>query len=75
MVLTDVVMPHLGGQELVERLRKIRQDFKVLYMSGFTDESFVRNAKDGQEVALLLKPFTQETLAIRVRQVLDQGNA
>jgi PAS domain S-box-containing protein len=75
LVLSDVVMPHLGGQELVERLRKIRQDFKVLFMSGFTDESFVRNAKAGQEVALLLKPFTQETLAVRVRQILDRRDA
>jgi PAS domain S-box-containing protein len=75
LVLSDVVMPHLGGQELIERLRKIRHDFKVLYMSGFTDESFVRNAKDGQEVALLLKPFTQETLAVRVRQILDRRDA
>jgi CheY-like chemotaxis protein len=75
LVLSDVVMPHLGGQELIERLRKIRHDFRVLYMSGFTDESFVRNAKDGQEVALLLKPFTQETLAVRVRQILDRRDA
>jgi PAS domain S-box-containing protein len=75
LVLSDVVMPHLGGQELIERLRRIRKDFKVLYMSGFTDEAFVRNAKDGQESALLLKPFTQETLAVRVRQILDRRSA
>ena len=71
LVLSDVIMPHLGGQELIERLRRIRRDFKVLYMSGFTDESFVRT-RDGNESDLLLKPFTQETLAVRVRQVLDR---
>ena len=75
LVLSDVVMPHLGGQELIERLQKVRRDFKVLYMSGFTDESFVRNTKDGKEAALMLKPFTQETLAVRVRQILDRRDA
>lgn len=72
LILSDVVMPHIGGQELIERLRQIRQDFRVLYMSGFTDESFVRNSKDGREAELLLKPFTQESLAVRVRQSLDR---
>ena len=72
LILSDVVMPHIGGQELIERLRQIRRDFRVLYMSGFTDESFVRNTKDGREAELLLKPFTQESLAVRVRQSLDR---
>jgi two-component system, cell cycle sensor histidine kinase and response regulator CckA len=71
LVLTDVVMPHIGGQDLVERLKTIRHDFKVIFMSGFTDESFARGTAEGQNVSLILKPFTQETLAVRVRTVLD----
>jgi len=72
LVLTDVVMPHIGGRELVERLRKIRSDFKVLYMSGFTDERL--GADTGTHVAPLLpKPFTREGMAFKVRSVLDSG--
>ncbi len=72
LVLTDVVMPHIGGRDLVDRLLQIRSDFKVLYMSGFTDTSFVDRGIGEQSAPLMLKPFTQETLATKVRQVLDK---
>ncbi len=71
LVLTDVVMPHIGGQDLVERLKVIRHDFKVVFMSGFTDEAFAHGTPDGHSASLILKPFTQETLAVRVRNMLD----
>ena len=71
MVLTDVVMPHIGGQDLVERLRQIRKDFKVLYMSGFTDQSFVHGGQGVRSAPLLIKPFTQELLAVKIRRILD----
>ena len=56
---------------MIDRLLKIRSDFKVLYMSGFTDEAFVQDRMSQRSAPLLLKPFTQETLASKVRQVLD----
>ncbi len=71
LVLTDVVMPSIGGQELIERLLKIRTDFKVLYMSGFTDAHFVERGLGDQRAPLLVKPFTNEALAKKVRNVLD----
>jgi len=71
MILTDVVMPHIGGQELVIRLQEVRQDFRVLYMSGFTDDSFLPKDAEGKQVELLSKPFTNEQLAVRIREVLD----
>ncbi len=72
LVLTDVVMPHIGGQELVQRLMQIRKDFKVLYMSGFTDTAFVSREEGQGKTPLILKPFTNEALARRVRDMLDQ---
>ena len=72
LVLSDVVMPHIGGPDLVKRLREIRSDFRVLFMSGFTDTPFVEQGPDGHKAPLIFKPFTQEALANRIRSVLNR---
>jgi len=74
LVLSDVVMPHIGGPDLVKRLREIRSDFRVLFMSGFTDTPFVEQEPDGQKAPLIFKPFTQEALANRIRSILNRGS-
>ncbi|HET9888275.1 MAG TPA: ATP-binding protein [bacterium] len=71
LLLTDVIMPGIGGGELVKRATQIRPQLRVLYMSGYTDDSVVRHGVSDSEVAFLQKPFTLETLSRRVREVLD----
>jgi two-component system, cell cycle sensor histidine kinase and response regulator CckA len=72
LILTDVVMPRMGGPEFIERLRQIRQDFKALYMSGYTDEAVVYHGVREGEMEFIQKPFTLEGLARKVREVLDK---
>jgi CheY-like chemotaxis protein len=70
LVLTDAVMPRVGGGELVHALRTIRDDFRVLYMTGYTDDELVRRGLGEGEDELLHKPFTPAALTSIVRRVL-----
>ena len=72
LILTDVVMPGSSGPELVRRIRSVRQDFQVLYMSGYTNEAFVQHGLLEKGEKILQKPFTMETLSRTVREVLDR---
>ena len=71
LLLTDVVMPRMGGPELARRLRELRPGTRVLYMSGYTQGAVQSQGLGGQEVELLHKPFTPRGLAAKVRAVLD----
>ncbi|HKB13444.1 MAG TPA: response regulator [Vicinamibacterales bacterium] len=71
LMVTDLVMPHMGGRDLVERLIQVRPKMKVLFMSGYTDHAVMhRELTPG--TAFLQKPFTPEAFAKKVRTVLDQ---
>ena len=70
LLLTDVVMPELGGRELALRLKAVRRELRVLFMSGYTDE-IVREGLLESGAAYLQKPFTPDALAGKVREVLD----
>jgi PAS domain S-box-containing protein len=72
LVLSDVVMPELGGRQLVERLRRIRPELPVLLMSGYTDDAIVRHGIIGAGEMFLEKPFTTDALAHKVRLALDR---
>ncbi len=64
-------MPELTGPELAKRLRRIRPELKVLYMSGYPGEFIARHGVSQAEMGYLQKPFSQEALAGKMRQVLD----
>jgi signal transduction histidine kinase/ActR/RegA family two-component response regulator len=70
-VLTDVVMPKMNGWELAKRLSTRRPETKVLYCSGYADDTVVRQGLLDPEVNFLRKPFTLETLQQTLRGVLD----
>jgi two-component system cell cycle sensor histidine kinase/response regulator CckA len=71
VLLTDVVMPGTSGAELTRRLIEQRPALKVIYMSGYTEETIVHHGVLNPGIAFLHKPFTSETLGRKVREVLD----
>lgn len=71
LLLTDVVMPGINGRVLAERLAPLQPGMKVLYMSGYTDSFIAGHGVLEQGTHLLHKPFTQEGLARKVRELLD----
>ena len=75
LLVTDVVMPQLGGRELARQLTAQRPKLAVLYVSGYTDDAVIHHRVVDGEVNFLQKPFSPSTLARRVRQAIDRGRA
>jgi PAS domain S-box-containing protein len=73
LLLTDVVMPGMNGRVLAEQLSPRQPGMKVLYMSGYTDSFIAGHGVLDPETHLLHKPFTEEVLIRKVREVLDGG--
>jgi DNA-binding NtrC family response regulator len=71
LLVTDVVMPHMSGRELADRFSEVRPHMKVLFMSGYTDHTAMHRHLT-PSAAFLQKPFTPETLARKVRSMLDE---
>ena len=71
ILVTDVIMPGMGGREVADRLRALSDEIKVLYLSGYTEDAVVRHGILEDQVNFLHKPFTPLALALKVREVLD----
>ncbi len=71
LLLSDVVMPQMSGPDWRKGLSRSGPQMKVLCMSGYTDDAVLRHGLVDSGIAFLQKPFTPETLARKVREVLD----
>lgn len=72
LLLTDVIMPRMSGQELAARLMAVRPALRVLYMSGYTDNAIVQHSVLEESAQFIAKPITASSLAQKVREVLDR---
>jgi len=70
ILITDVVMPGIGGRELAKKLLVLRPGISVLFLSGYTEDAVITLGVVGPAVAFLQKPFTLQNLAKKVREVL-----
>ncbi|MBN1995050.1 MAG: PAS domain S-box protein [Anaerolineae bacterium] len=73
LLVTDVIMPRLGGRDLAHRLKATHPSLKVLFTSGYADNAIVHHGVLEPGLAFLQKPFSPEMLVRKVREVLDEG--
>ena len=71
MLITDVVMPDMSGPELAQQLTNLYPNLKYLYISGYTEKELEDVALENRELLLLAKPFSIDSLARRIREILD----
>lgn len=71
LLLTDMILPGASGREIAKRVGTLRPGIKVLYMSGYTDDALIRDHGLDESFAFLQKPFSQGSVAAKVREVLD----
>ncbi len=71
LLLTDIIMPEMGGRELADLLIKENPDLRVLFTSGYTDNQIVHDGKLKSKLNFIQKPFTIQALSEKIRQVLE----
>jgi len=75
LLLTDMIMPGATGRAIAQQISSLRPGIKVLYMSGYTDDTLIQSKGFDQGDAFLQKPFTLATLTSKVRHVLDTDDS
>jgi CheY-like chemotaxis protein len=75
LVLTDVIMPVMGGNMMAEWLKTMNPDLKILFSSGYTDDAILHHGVLQPGIQFIPKPYTPSALAHRVRELLDQPGA
>ena len=75
LIISDIIMPRMGGKELVENIRLKLPEMRVLFISGYTDDALADRGALGPGIAFQEKPFSPKQLARRVRAVLDEPSA
>jgi CheY-like chemotaxis protein len=71
LVVTDLVMPHMSGPVLIEKLRVLNPRLRVLYTSGYADDAIARHGDLDLQDPFIRKPFSSESLLQKVREALD----
>jgi CheY-like chemotaxis protein len=71
LMVSDVIMPNLSGCRLAERLKTLQPGLRILFLSGYTHEAIAHHGVLDLQGELLQKPFLPDTLACKVREVLD----
>jgi two-component system, cell cycle sensor histidine kinase and response regulator CckA len=74
LLLSDVIMPGMSGPQVRERLARLRPGLKVLFVSGYTDSELSHYGVENSGFVLLPKPYTPESLQLKVREILDQSS-
>ena len=71
LLITDVIMPEMGGKELAEELVKFMPGIKILFTSGYTDNHIVRSGRLDQGINFLQKPFSIKEISKKIRYILE----
>jgi two-component system cell cycle sensor histidine kinase/response regulator CckA len=74
LLMSDVVMPHMGGRELAERVKRLRPSIKVLFASGYSDDVILNRQLLDHDVVLVQKPFSVAVLSTKMREALDRDS-
>ena len=71
LLITDVVMPHMDGPDLVRHVRESHPEMKVIFISGYTEDAFRQRLDSDSEIHFLPKPFSLKQLAGKVKEVIS----
>jgi two-component system cell cycle sensor histidine kinase/response regulator CckA len=74
LVVTDVIMPQMGGKVMAEWLKTTYPNLKILFMSGYTDDAMIQHGELEPGIEFLSKPYVPVTLTRKVREILDKKN-